>query len=98
MAGELATFAQFGFAALAAGALWLFIQGLVPKLLTIIDQNSQALTRTAEALQKVVEGQQDQATRLGRMDDRLLVLEDQHKYGVRECPLLRDQQEGRVNP
>ena len=91
---DVMALAQFGFAGLAAAALWTFIKDLVPRLLTIIEQNSQALSRTADALHQVVGGQQEQSMRLGRMDDRLLVLEDQHKYGVRECPLLRDEAGG----
>jgi hypothetical protein len=91
--GDLAIWAQFGFAALAAGALWLFIQRLVPQLLTIIEQNSQALTKTAEALAQVVAGQKDMQMRLGRMDDRLMLLEKQHEGAIRECPYTGQKEE-----
>ena len=92
MGGEIASLAQFGFAAVAAAAMWTFVKNLIPKLIdvntqliAIVEQNSRALTETAAALREVVAGQRDQATRLGRMDDRLLVLEEQHKR-IAECP------------
>lgn len=81
---------NFGFAAIAAYALWTMIRDLIPRLLTVIGQNSQALTESAAALRQVVQAQNDAATRLGRIDDRLLVLEQQHLRPVRECPFMEN--------
>ena len=84
----IATLVNFGFAAIAAYALWTMIRDLIPRLLTVIDQNSHALTESASALRQVISAQSEAATRLGRIDDRLLVLEQQHLRPVRECPFL----------
>ena len=56
---------NFGFAAIAAYALWTMIRDLIPRLLTVIDQNSHALTESASALRQVISAQSEAATRLG---------------------------------
>jgi hypothetical protein len=93
MGSEWTAIGNFGFAIVAAVVLWAAYQKLIPalmdvnkKLLEVVQQNSIALTRTAEALAQVVEGQREESIRLGRMDDRLLVLEKRHEGAIRECP------------
>ncbi|MGE5619541.1 MAG: hypothetical protein ACM3US_09825 [Sphingomonadaceae bacterium] len=78
--------AQFGFAAVAFYLVWLAYKDINPRLLEVIQQNSQALAEFAATMKEVVSSQKDLSVRMGKMDDRLLVLEQQHKHG-RECPL-----------
>ena len=79
--------ANFGFAAVAFWMVWLAYKEIQPKLLEIIRQNAEAMQRVAGALEQLTRGQDSMQVRLGRLDDRLLLLEEQHKHGVRECPL-----------
>lgn len=79
---------NFGFAGIAAYALWTMVSALIPRLLEVIDQNSKALTEAASALRQVVSSQNEAARRLGLIDDRLIVLEQQHLRPIRECPLM----------
>lgn len=90
MTGDLMSIAQFGFAAVMAYLLWCSYRDLIPRLMTIIGQNSQALANVASLMHQVVNGQRDAAGRIGRLDDRLLVLEERHKNAIRECPLRDD--------
>jgi len=83
----MALLAQFGFAAIAFYLVWMAYREINPKLIEVIRQNSQALTETAAALREVANSQKETHTRLGRFDDRLIVLEEGLRHGVRECPL-----------
>lgn len=87
--------AQFGFAAVAFYLVWLAYKDINPKLLEVIRQNSQALAEFAATMKEVVSSQKDLSVRMGKMDDRLLVLEEQHKHGLRECPLASATREGK---
>lgn len=84
--------AQFGFAAIAAAALWLFIKELIPRLLDIIKQNSEAMERVANVVETVSQQQQRNVSVMSDVASRLSVLEEHQKYGVRECPFLKERQ------
>lgn len=87
MANELTTLAQFGFAAVAFWMVWVAYREVQPKLLEIIRQNAEAMQRVAGALEQLTKSQDAMHAQLGRLDDRLLLLEEQHKHPTRECPL-----------
>jgi hypothetical protein len=91
---ELVALAQFGFSAVAFYLVWMAYKELQPRLMDIIQQNAEALARVAGAMEQVVKGQDEMAIRMGRIDDRLLILEEQHKR-VGECPLERSRKEPR---
>ena len=86
VAQDLTNIAQFGFAALAAAALWQFIRTLVPNLLTIIKQNSEAMTRSADALNTVTVLQKDVISSQLHVENRLASIEAALRTGER-CPL-----------
>jgi hypothetical protein len=74
---NIADIAQLGFAAVMAVMLLATIRELLPRLLTIIEQNAAAMQRMAAALERVVATTEN-------VDRRLLSLEEQHrKEGVR---------------
>jgi hypothetical protein len=92
---DLITIAQFGFAAIAAYVLWSFIRELIPQLLTvnsklvaIVEQNSTALAETSAALREVCANVKHQADCLQLTNERLAIIEERHKNGIRECPML----------
>lgn len=92
-ATTLGILANMGFAAVAFFLIWPAYRDVNKKLLDVIDQNSKALTESASAMKEVAKGQENMQVRMGRMDDRLLVLEEQHKQ-IRECPLGASREKG----
>jgi len=83
---DVASIAQFGFTAVAAWMLWVFIRDLVPRLLEIIRQNAEALQRMAVLVEETMRSGEKTRTMMGDVSTRLARLEEQHEH-LRECPL-----------
>lgn len=82
---DMATLAQFGFAAVAFWAVWLSYRDVQPKLMDIVRQNAEAMQRMASAMEQMTHSIDGLQSRLNRLDNGVLRLEEQHKRQA-ECP------------
>lgn len=72
MPADVIGFAQFGFAAAMAYAVWTGYRELIPRLLAVIEQNSAALQRVATVLEqhtRAIEELRDRVERIERLHE-----------------------------
>ena len=91
----ITSIANFGFAAVAAYALWTLVNKLIPeinvlnsRLVDIVQRNTEAYSEMASALRQSIVSQADTTQRIGRIDDRMLIIDQRLSHPVRECPLM----------